>query len=193
MTCPTAATTHGTATALARRRRPMVRPASDRRRGDALPAFLEEVGRQRRVVGQCRVVQPRLRRTMATTDSIRGTSISTPTTIASATPDWRPNSAMAVATGQLEENASASEGGELRHTPSYAHAVVEHVSQADDEMNSDQKRHRQQQDHKELCDNSLALQARTAASATLGLEPRASAPGPPARSAATHDARAAPR
>jgi hypothetical protein len=42
--------------------------------------------------------QPWLRLTTATTASITGTSISTPTTVASAAPDWKPNRLMAVAT-----------------------------------------------------------------------------------------------
>src|SRR3546814_9897044 len=45
-----------------------------------------------------RSYQPRDRFTIATTESITGTSTSTPTTVASAAPDFRPNSEIAAAT-----------------------------------------------------------------------------------------------
>jgi hypothetical protein len=58
---------------------------------------------------------------MRTTDSITGTSISTPTTVASAAPDWKPNSAMAVATASSKkfEAPMRAEGPATHHaTPS---------------------------------------------------------------------------
>src|SRR5512139_424808 len=47
--------------------------------------------------------QPLLRLTTFTTPSITGTSISTPTTVASAAPDWKPNSAIAAATASSKK------------------------------------------------------------------------------------------
>ena len=50
-----------------------------------------------------RSYQGRLARTIRTTDSITGTSTSTPTTVASAAPDWKPNNAIAVATASSKK------------------------------------------------------------------------------------------
>src|SRR4051794_16011851 len=55
----------------------------------------------RRTDGECHAwlsYQRRERRTMRTTESMTGTSTSTPTTVASAAPDWKPNRTIAVAT-----------------------------------------------------------------------------------------------
>jgi len=41
--------------------------------------------------------------TTRTTSSITGTSISTPTTVASAAPDWKPNRLMAAATASSKK------------------------------------------------------------------------------------------
>src|SRR5690606_26351996 len=50
-----------------------------------------------------RSYQPRERFTIQTMDSITGTSISTPTTVASAAPEWTPNRLMAVATASSKK------------------------------------------------------------------------------------------
>src|SRR5256885_184594 len=47
--------------------------------------------------------QPLLWLTIRTTSSITGTSISTPTTVASAAPDWKPNRLMAAATASSKK------------------------------------------------------------------------------------------
>ena len=46
---------------------------------------------------------------MRTTDSITGTSTSTPTTVASAAPDWKPNSAIAAATASSKKLRGADQ------------------------------------------------------------------------------------
>ncbi len=68
-----------------------------------------------------RSYQGRVRRTIRTTDSITGTSTSTPTTVARAAPAWKPNSAMAVATASSKKlDAPISAEGPATHhaTPS---------------------------------------------------------------------------
>ena len=50
-----------------------------------------------------RSYQPRVRLTIFTTDSITGTSINTPTTVASAAPDWKPNRLMAAVTASSKK------------------------------------------------------------------------------------------
>ena len=53
---------------------------------------------------------------MRTTESITGTSTSTPTTVASAAPDWKPNSAMAAATASSKKlEAPISADGPATH------------------------------------------------------------------------------
>ena len=58
---------------------------------------------------------------MWTTDSMTGTSTSTPTTVESAAPDWKPNRAMAVATASSKKLLApiSAEGPATHHsTPS---------------------------------------------------------------------------
>ena len=63
-----------------------------------------------------RSYQPREPFTILTTDSITGTSISTPTTVASAAPDSNPNRAMAVATASSKKlDAPISADGPATH------------------------------------------------------------------------------
>ena len=50
-----------------------------------------------------RSYQPRDRRTICTTESMTGTSTRMPTTVASAAPDWKPKSAIAVATASSKK------------------------------------------------------------------------------------------
>ena len=52
---------------------------------------------------QARSYQRRVRSTIRTTESMTGTSISTPTTVASAAPEFRPKSAIAVATASSKK------------------------------------------------------------------------------------------
>ena len=65
-----------------------------------------------------RSYQGRLARTRRTTVSITGTSTRTPTTVASAAPDWNPNSAMAVATASSKkfEAPISAEGPAMHHS-----------------------------------------------------------------------------
>src|SRR3546814_2959841 len=63
-----------------------------------------------------RSYQPRDRFTIATTESITGTSTSTPTTVASAAPDFRPNSDIAAATASSKKfDAPISAAGAATH------------------------------------------------------------------------------
>ena len=58
---------------------------------------------------------------MWTTDSMTGTSTRTPTTVASAAPDWKPNRAIAVATANSKKLLApiSAEGPATHHsTPS---------------------------------------------------------------------------
>src|SRR6185312_11884980 len=59
-----------------------------------------DVGRRHQAV---RSYQPRLLSTMRTTDSMTGTSTSTPTTVARAAPDWKPKRAIAAATASSKK------------------------------------------------------------------------------------------
>ena len=64
---------------------------------------------------------PRERRTRWTTESMTGTSTSTPTTVASAAPDWKPKRAIAVATASSKKLLApiSAEGPATHHsTPS---------------------------------------------------------------------------
>ena len=91
-----------------------------------------------------RSYHPRERRTRWTTESITGTSTSTPTTVASAAPDWKPNRAIAVATANSKKLLApiSAEGPATHHsTPEPA---VQPVSEPGVEIDLDQDRHRQQ-------------------------------------------------
>jgi hypothetical protein len=60
--------------------------------------------------------QARLRFTIATTESITGTSTRTPTTVASAAPEWTPNSEIAAATASSKKfDAPISAAGAATH------------------------------------------------------------------------------
>ena len=140
--------------------------------------------------GSARSYQRRERRTIWTTESITGTSISTPTTVASAAPDWKPNRAMAVATASSKKLLApiSAEGPATHH--STAEPAVEPVGQAGVEVDLDQDRHRQQRDHQRLARRSARPAGRTAARAsaaapTATAAPRRAACGraPPARRA----------
>jgi hypothetical protein len=59
---------------------------------------------------------------MRTTDSMTGTSTSTPTTAASAAPDWNPNSGIAAATASSKKfDAPISADGRLHFAAPLAH------------------------------------------------------------------------
>ena len=60
-------------------------------------------GDARRFIAAPRSYQRLLRLTMRTTDNMTGTSISTPTTVASAAPDSRPNKLTAAATASSKK------------------------------------------------------------------------------------------
>ncbi len=82
-----------------RQRRTLVRVAEIERREVIRVGKLAQPDAGRRP----RSYQGRDAFTIRTTDSITGTSTSTPTTVASAAPDWKPNSAMAVATANSKK------------------------------------------------------------------------------------------
>src|SRR5690606_23325694 len=100
-----------------RRFRKQVRMAAGQRCGQVLPKSLriERAARAREIelLGEAharltasragRSYQSRERLTTRTTSSITGTSISTPTTVASAAPDWKPNRLMAAATASSKK------------------------------------------------------------------------------------------
>ena len=58
---------------------------------------------------QARAYQLRVAMTICTTESITGTSTSTPTTVASAAPDWKPNRLIAVATASSKKLTGADQ------------------------------------------------------------------------------------
>jgi hypothetical protein len=96
---------------------------------------------------------------MATTDSMTGTSISTPTTVASAAPDSKPNSAMAAATASSKKLlAPISAEGPATQCASPSRAV-EQIGQPGVEIDLNQDRNRQQRDDQRLGDDLLALEA----------------------------------
>ena len=78
----------------------------------------------------------------------------------SAAPDWKPNNAMAVATASSKKLLAPIRADGPCHAPGHLCAAVEHVSQAGIEIDLDQDRHGQQQDHQGLGDDLLALQAK---------------------------------
>jgi hypothetical protein len=57
-----------------------------------------------------RSYQPLEALTIFTTESMTGTSIRTPTTVASAAPDWKPNRLMAAATASSKKLAAGDRG-----------------------------------------------------------------------------------
>ena len=59
--------------------------------------------------------------TIRTTDSITGTSIRTPTTVASAAPEEKP---------KLEEVAGADQGGGRRNAVRFARGAIEQIGEA---------------------------------------------------------------
>ena len=97
--------------------------------------------------------------TIRTTDSITGTSISTPTTVASAAPDWKPNRLIAAATASSKKLlAPISAEGAATQCASPSRAV-EQVGEAGVEIDLDEDRHRQQHDDQRLREDLLALEA----------------------------------
>jgi hypothetical protein len=96
--------------------------------------------------------------TIQTTDSMTGTSISTPTTVASAAPDFEAEQADGGGDGQFEEVAGADQRrgpGDAMRSP----AAVEQIGEAGVEIDLDQDRHGQQRDDQRLRDDLLALEA----------------------------------
>ena len=94
-----------------------------------------------------------------TTDSMTGTSTSTPTTVASAAPDSKPNRPIAVGHRELEEVAGADQGGGRRHAMRDAEPAVEQIGEPGIEVDLDQDRHGEQHDHQRLPQDLLALEA----------------------------------
>ena len=79
----------------------------------------------------CRArTSPCERLTIQTTDSITGTSISTPTTVASAAPDWKPNRLMAAATASSKKLRRADQGGRTGDAMLLARDAVEQIGEA---------------------------------------------------------------
>jgi hypothetical protein len=94
--------------------------------------------------------------TIRTTDNITGTSTNTPTTVASAAPDWKPKRAIAVATANSKKLlAPISADGPATHheTP------IQPIGQPRIEIDLHQDRHRQQRDDEGLAHDLFALQA----------------------------------
>lgn len=87
-----------------------------------------------------------------------GTSTSTPTTVASAAPDWKPNSAIAVATASSKKLLApmSAEGPATHHsTP----RVRLRVGKTRVEIDLNQDRHGEQADDERLANDLFALQA----------------------------------
>jgi len=113
--------------------------------------------------------QPLERFTIQTTESITGTSISTPTTVASAAPDWKPNRLIAAATAsskKLDAPITPRDG----HAMLFAGEAVEQIGEPGVEVDLDKNRHGEQRDHERLRQDLLSLKAnkrtRVASSAT---------------------------
>ncbi len=106
--------------------------------------------------------QPRERLTKFATASITGTSISTPTTVASAAPDSKPNRRDRRGHRQFEEVARADQRRRTGDAVWRAQRAVEEVRQPRVEEHLDQDRHRQQQDHERLAHESARPGSRTA-------------------------------
>jgi len=100
--------------------------------------------------------QSLLRLTIQTTDSITGTSTRTPTTVASATLELKPNRLMATATASSKKfDAPISTDGP--HAVPRAGDGVEHVGEAKIEVDLDQDREGQEADDERLRYDLLAL------------------------------------
>ena len=102
--------------------------------------------------------QPRVAFTTLTTSSITGTSISTPTTVASAAPDSKPNRLIAAATASSKKLlAPISADGQAIAccSPSLR---FEPVGERRIEQYLDQDRHREERDHQRLLEDRFALE-----------------------------------
>ena len=97
---------------------------------------------------------------MATTDSITGTSIRTPTTVASAAPEPMPNRLMAAATASSKKfEAPISADGPATQWASPAPAV-EQIGEAGVEIDLDQDRHGENGDDRRLRYDLVALEGK---------------------------------
>ena len=103
--------------------------------------------------------QPRVLFTILTTDSITGTSISTPTTVASAAPELKPNRLMAAATASSKKLLAPMSADGAATQCASPRGAIEQVSQPGVEIDLDQDRHRQDRDDQRLCQDLLALEA----------------------------------
>ena len=113
---------------------------------------------------RCRTVapasyQPRVLFTIFTTDSITGTSIRTPTTVASAAPELNPKRLIAAATAnskKLLAPISAEGAGDAMRL---AGCAIQQIGKTRIEIDLDQDRHRQHGDDQRLGQDLLALEA----------------------------------
>src|SRR5689334_8697507 len=78
-------------------------PTAGRGAAPGLPCPIRPVANARRRTAAPRSYQSRVALTIFTTDSMTGTSISTPTTVARAAPDSKPNKLMAAATASSKK------------------------------------------------------------------------------------------
>lgn len=111
------------------------------------------------VMMSARSYQLRERFTIATTDSITGTSTRTPTTaVASAAPEFSPNRLTAAATASSKKLlAPISAAGAATHHAT--EAAGQPIGKPRVEIDLNQDRHRQQQDHDGLRENAVALKS----------------------------------
>ena len=103
--------------------------------------------------------QPRVRFTILTTDSITGTSISTPTTVASAAPEWKPNRLMAAATASSKKLLAPISAEGAGDAMGFAGHAIEQIGEPGVEIDLDQDRHGEQDDDQRLREDLLALEA----------------------------------
>ncbi|MCU7805750.1 MAG: hypothetical protein KZQ96_21405 [Candidatus Thiodiazotropha sp. (ex Lucinoma borealis)] len=88
-------------------------------------------------------------------ESITGTSISTPTTVASAAPDSNPKKYNSLSDRQLEEVAGSNQDRLSSNTVSYTELSVQQICQSGIEVNLDQDGYGEQHDHHGLTDDWL--------------------------------------
>ena len=113
---------------------------------------------------RCRTVapasyQPRVLFTIFTTESMTGTSIRTPTTVASAAPELKPNRLIAAATANSKKLLAPMSADGAGNAMRLAGCAIQKISESRIEIDLDQDRHGQHCDDQRLRQDLLALEA----------------------------------
>jgi hypothetical protein len=103
--------------------------------------------------------QPCVRLAKATSVSMTGTSMSTPTTVASAAPESSPNRLMATATASSKKLDGADHGGGCGHVEGQAQQARAKVAQREDAVALDDQRHGDERHALGLGEDGLGLKA----------------------------------